>query len=323
MRMTQRELADELGYDVTYVVKIEGGRRPPTRQFLARLAQMPGEPLEALSQASASDILRPALPQPPGTLIGREEEVRVLVERILGGARCVTLVGPPGIGKTRLAMEAASQVDTVFPSGSWWTSLVEVQRAEDVADQIAQALGIRREDPSDAVELLLERLRGQQALLVLDNFEHVIEARTVVSDLLAGAPRLTVLITSREALGLVSENVSPVAPLTFPDPTREPSLADVERSSAVELFVVRRQDESSPVPPNRVELPRCPRDLRPSRWASTGDRPHGRGVECEPGDTGRVHRFEPRPTARGASRHASRPPNTGFGDPKELAPARS
>ena len=239
MRMTQRELADELGYDVTYVVKIEGGRRPPTRQFMARLAQMPGEPLEALSQASASDILRPALPQPPGALIGREAEVQGLVARILGGARCVTLLGPPGIGKTRLAIEAAIQVDAVLSGGSWWVSLVEVQRVEDAADHIAQALGIRREGPSDAVELLLERLRGQQALLVLDNFEHIMGARTVVSDLVTGAPRLTVLVTSREALGLVSENVVPVAPLAFPDPTHQPSLATVECSSAVELFVAR------------------------------------------------------------------------------------
>lgn len=238
-RVSQRELAEALGYDVTYVAKIEGGVRPPTRQFFARLAQVAGTPEEPLLRASADDLSRPPLPCPPDALVGREAELDDVVARLTTGARCVTLVGPPGIGKTRLATEVATQLDAVFLSGAWWVSLVDVVDPDAVVLRVRQELGVANRGEGDPVHGLVERLRGHQALLVLDNFEHVLAARPLVSALAAGAPSLAVLVTSREPLGLVSEHVYPIGPLGCPDLASSPSLTDIGTATAVRLYVAR------------------------------------------------------------------------------------
>jgi predicted ATPase/DNA-binding XRE family transcriptional regulator len=235
-RITQRELADTLGYDVTYIVKIEGGSRPPSRQFKARLAQVAGS---EFLKGFADDLSRAPLPQPPDVLVGRDQEVEQLEAAVLGSGRCVTVVGPPGIGKTRVALEAASWVDTKLSGGSWWVSLLDVSSPDGVGQHIRRSLRVPRAGHADPVDALLERFASLEALLVLDNFEHVMAARGIVTRLLAGAPGLTVMVTSREALGLVSEQVFPVSALTFPDPAGRPPFDEVESSPAVQLFVTR------------------------------------------------------------------------------------
>ena len=238
-RMTQQKLGEALGYDGNYVAKIEGGTRPPSRAFLARLSLVAGQSEEALLRASVGDIARPPLPQPPDTLIGRDGDFDAIGRLLAGPARCVTLVGAPGIGKTRLALEVAQRLDRVFPQGSWWVPLLDAKIPDDVGQQLRRTLGVPDQALADPVAASLERLRDDQVLLVFDNFEHVIEARSVVSQLVAGAAGVKVLVTSREALGLLSEHVVPVTALPFPDPAGDPSFDAVRTSLAVELFVAR------------------------------------------------------------------------------------
>ncbi|MEW6154736.1 MAG: helix-turn-helix domain-containing protein [Actinomycetota bacterium] len=238
-RLSQAALGEALGYDANYIAKIEGGSRPPTRQFVARLAQVAGKPADALLHATSSDVARPPLPVPPDTLVGRGAELGSLVSAMEGAARLVTLVGPPGIGKTRLASEVANRLDPALVNGAWWVSLLDVGEAGGVVGRVCRELAVSATGGSDQEDALVQRLRGQQSLLVLDNFEHVIEARSLVSRLCATAPGLRVLVTSREALGLVNEHVFPVPLLTVPDLSTHRSLAEIATSTAVELFVSR------------------------------------------------------------------------------------
>lgn len=146
------------------------------------------------------------LPVPPTALVGRDRELHEVVTLLRGGCRLLTLTGPGGTGKTRLALEAAAELQEEFHDGVWWVSLARVREPGHVAAAIAETLGTGEE---------LERsLARRQALLLLDNFEHVLEAATTVSSLLAAAPRLVVLATSREPLHLAAEREYPVPSLT-------------------------------------------------------------------------------------------------------------
>ncbi len=238
-RLTQKDLAAELGYDVTYLVKIEGGARPPTRQFLTRLSHIAGQPAETLMHASAVDGGRSAIPSPPDTLVGRELDVDRVTSMLTGPARCVTLVGPPGIGKTRLALEVASRLDGRFLCGVLWISLLEIDDAAAAPGHIQRVIGVPDRTGADAADTVVTHLRSQHVLLALDNWEHVKGAAGFVSRLLREAPRLSVLVTSREPLGIVSEHLYPVAPLAVPDLDQECTLAGVHDSPAVQLFVSR------------------------------------------------------------------------------------
>jgi transcriptional regulator with XRE-family HTH domain len=128
-RLTQEQLGDQLGYEVSYIRKIEGGSRPPSRAFMARLSLVAGPSAGLLEGATVGDVGRPTLPQAPDRLIGRHVAVDAVVALLTGTARCVTLVGPPGIGKTRLAMAVAARLEQVFPDGAWWVPLLDVDRA--------------------------------------------------------------------------------------------------------------------------------------------------------------------------------------------------
>jgi len=237
-RLTQRELATTLGYDVTYVAKIEGGARAPSQQFLARLAQVTGQRKETLLHASTQNGARSALPCPPDLLIGRDADAETVVSMLTGPARCVTLVGPPGIGKTRLAMEVAHRLDGRFLSGACWVPLLDVVNVDEVPAHIERALGVVDCHSDDAPERLIQHVASQHVLLVLDNVEHLIGVRHLVSRLIGEAPRVAVLATSREPLDLLAEHLYAVPPLEWVDPGSS-SLQEIASSSAVELFATR------------------------------------------------------------------------------------
>ncbi|MCP2336167.1 BTAD domain-containing putative transcriptional regulator [Actinomadura rupiterrae] len=156
------------------------------------------------------------LPAVIGDLIGRERDV-ALARAELRGERLVTLTGPGGVGKTRLALEVAARSAREFPDGTWLVELAagRPRDASELADLVAGALGHRDEtDTSEPVERLAAALRPHRALLVLDNCEHVVDAvADLVGRLLATAPELTVLATSREPLGVAGERVRAVPPL--------------------------------------------------------------------------------------------------------------
>jgi predicted ATPase/DNA-binding CsgD family transcriptional regulator len=163
-------------------------------------------------------------------------------ERLLGGAgRLLTLTGPPGVGKTRLALEVAASLRRRFPDGVAFVDLAPVADPARVVPAVADALGLRVPADRELLAGLVGALRRRRALLVLDNFEHLLPAAPAVAALLAGCPGLAVLATSRAALRLRGERELPVAPLPVPDDGGRPAAA-VAASPAVALFTERAQD---------------------------------------------------------------------------------
>jgi predicted ATPase/DNA-binding XRE family transcriptional regulator len=252
--MTQEELAERAGLSRDAVSALERGRRrhphPPTIAALAKalgLSESEARELRATApkpprESSPRPFDEPArpLPVPPTSLVGRAREVAEL-GRILtsGTARLVTLTGPGGVGKTRLALEVASCLRSRFPGGVAFVSLASVQDANVVLPAIAEALGVRDSGGSTLLDRVHHLLRKQPVLLLLDNFEHLTEAVSPVADLLAACPSLTVLATSRATLRLSGEHEYPVAPLLTPTRLAGLALDEFAANDAVALFVQR------------------------------------------------------------------------------------
>jgi hypothetical protein len=161
---------------------------------------------------------RRGLPVPPTPLVGRERELAAVRAALLeAGGRLLTLTGPPGVGKTRLALEAAAALAPAFPDGLWYVPLAAVTDATLVAAAVAAAVGV----PDAGDRLLPARLAAAlgdgRALLVLDNFEQVVAAAPLVAALCAVCPGLRVLATSRRPLRLLGERELRVPPLDVPE----------------------------------------------------------------------------------------------------------
>jgi predicted ATPase/class 3 adenylate cyclase len=173
------------------------------------------------------------LPTPPTRLVGRDKELAELAEALaLSRMRLVTLTGPGGSGKTRLAIEVALQLVNDFPDGVYFVSLVAVTTPDQLWTTIAEALDLRLPDPS--VSRLLRHLAQRRALLVLDNLEQLPGAGAVVAELLAHAAQVAVLATSRRPLHVAAEHEHALTPLDVPD---DASLDAAQQSGAVQLFV--------------------------------------------------------------------------------------
>jgi predicted ATPase/DNA-binding SARP family transcriptional activator len=183
---------------------------------------------------------RSALPSLPNRTIGRAHEVRTVAERLGAGAvRLLTLTGPGGVGKTRLALEAARVVGADFADGACLVSLAAVERPRDVAAAIISSLGIMPlagESDEEAVERFLA---AKHLLLVMDNCEHLMAAAPFIGRLAAAGPGVTVLATSREPLTVQAEQLYPVLPLSLPEPGAEVDLGALARVDAVALFCER------------------------------------------------------------------------------------
>ena len=178
------------------------------------------------------------LPPQRTSFLGRERELSE-VSALLAATRLLTLTGPGGTGKTRLALKVANDHLDRFSDGVFFADLSPIFDPALVPPVIAQALVVRDEPGRELLDTLSEHLRDRQVLLVLDNMEQVIEAGLSVASLLDSAPRLTVLATSRVPFHISGEREYPVPPLEVPDPAREPDLDGITRSEAVVLFTER------------------------------------------------------------------------------------
>ena len=173
------------------------------------------------------------------TFVGRRRELADATAR-LSTARLVTIVGPGGVGKTRLALRVADSASRRFPAGAWFVDLAVLRESSLVGERVAAALGLRSDAGASPVEALVEHLRGKRLLLVLDNCEHLIEACAVVVDtLLRASAELRVLATSREPLRVEGESVLPLSPLSVPPEGTPASIPVLMRCEAVALLLQR------------------------------------------------------------------------------------
>ena len=178
------------------------------------------------------------LPVQPTPLLGRDDVLGAAREMLLqNDARLLTMVGPGGVGKTRLGLQLAAEVSDDFPDGVYFVALAPVRSPALVLSTIAHTLGVREHGHVPTFDLLVQRLHRQRILLLLDNFEHVIDTAGSISELLAACPGIRCIVTSREPLRLRTERQFPVPTLPLPELGAAPM--DLASNPAVELFVQR------------------------------------------------------------------------------------
>jgi predicted ATPase/transcriptional regulator with XRE-family HTH domain len=257
--LTQAELAERVGCALGTIRKLETDERRPSKQLAARLAEQlqlapeeqavflkaaraevgvdrlglpalfmppppaaPG-PMSNFAPPQPRDAHRTNLPTRPTPLIGRERESAALVALLRrDDVRLITLSGPGGAGKTRLALHAATALLNDFADGSYIVNLAPISDPDLVAPTIAHALGMAEGADRPVEAGLRAFLHGKQMLLLLDNFEQVLDAAPLIAELLAAAPGLKLLVTSRAVLHLYGEHEVVVPPLALPPPSDVP-----------------------------------------------------------------------------------------------------
>lgn len=259
--LTQAGLATRASCSIETVRKIEAGALKPSRQLaevLAEALQVPPDERPAFvrfarTEAGLSPMPTSAPPgiqaglsptnlyRPPTSFIGREREVARVRELLArDDVRLLTLTGPPGIGKTRLSIEAASGMGG-FEDGLFFVPLAPVGDSELVVPTIARILEVREQRGQGLLAALAAYLRDRHMLLVLDNFEQVTQAGPVLAELLLAAPRLKILVSSRAVLRIYGEHSLLVPPMSLPAEGEAPRARRMVEYEAVRLFVTRAQ----------------------------------------------------------------------------------
>ena len=238
----QRDAPAPFCWAIERCLEKDASRRFSTTRELAReLAAI----RQSFDEGPAHQIEQraPTLPVGRNSFVGREKETeaaRDLLSR--ADVRLVTITGPGGIGKTRLAVEVAGRLSDNFPGGIHFVPLSPLTELNSIPSAIIQAFGIREIGEQSAIEVLKKYLKEyvrKPTLLILDNFEHLMAASSLVSDLLTANANLKVLVTSRAALHVYGENDFPVPPLTLPEGKTVSSPGSLSKYSSVALFIQR------------------------------------------------------------------------------------
>lgn len=232
------ELEDEPELAERLIELAQAARQGPTGSTTAALPEAAATPDPTPDTASPAPapILNIEIPLPPTPFLGRDTELTQLAALLSNSdQRCVTLLGLGGVGKTRLALEAALRYAPQFAHGVCVMALAGVDSADLLAPMIAQALQLTPPRGTDAVGQLRQYLQDKQLLLVLDNLEHLVDGADLLASLLAAAPGLHILTTSRERLQIRGEAVLEIA--GFPVPTASVRAAELAANVAVDLFL--------------------------------------------------------------------------------------
>ncbi|MBP6789462.1 MAG: helix-turn-helix domain-containing protein, partial [Candidatus Promineofilum sp.] len=269
-QLTQDELGRAVGYSREQIARLENGSRLPdlavvaalfvpallperdralTEQFLAlagrtrrdvqlTVTRTQETRIELVETTAVAPSPRYAPPAPLLPLLGRQADVAELLAR-LRTARLITLIGAPGIGKTRLALEVGHAARAGFGDGAAFVSLAEAQTAADIPYAVLQALSLTPAAGQSPADALCDALRPRQLLLILDNCEHLLDGATLFADWLADAPDLRLLCTSRVPLDLYGEHEWPLAPLAVPDLAEPPDLTRWGQLPALQLLAAR------------------------------------------------------------------------------------
>ena len=263
--LTQEQLARRISCSTSALKKLEANVRRPSSQIVDQLSKIfnirqeeqtaflrfarggeqyaPTEVMEDAPWRVLSKAPRSNLPAPATSLVGREKEIVEFRGYLLrADIRLVTLIGPPGIGKTRLSLEVAHVSLFDFPTGVFFVPLAPINDSNLIALTITQTLGFAETELRSPLERLKAGIGEEQLLLVLDNLEHLIEdAAPLVSDLLSACPRLKILTTSREALRVPGEWLYSIPTLTSPTETQLHSVNPEGPSqyAALSLFAER------------------------------------------------------------------------------------
>lgn len=275
--LTQAELAERAGCSVFALRKIEGGERRPSKQLAGLLAvtlQMSPDQTDIFVRVARGELgcdrlglsgeragmgASPPVAAPVRSwpaqatpLIGRENELAAL-RQLLANPLCrlLTLIGPGGIGKTRLAIEIASQEGPRFSNGAWFVPLTPVASPAAIVPAIAGAMGLTLRGQTELRLQLLSHLAGRQMLLVLDNLEHLLAGTELFTDILAQAPGVKLLVTSRERLHLHSEYVFVTQGLPVPPPDQPHRAHDYD---AIRLFDQSARRAGAPIVLEGAEL---------------------------------------------------------------------
>ncbi len=252
--LTQAELGQRAGCSEAAIRKIEADERKPSRELAELLAGAlhipPAEREEFLRFArgiltgeikASPPLTANNLPSLLTSTVNRTQALSELTGLLTHpNARLVTLVGPPGIGKTRLSVECGYALLENFPDGIWFVDLAEVVNPDFFIPTLARSIPSRSLPPSPTIAHLLGELGGKSTLLILDNFEQIVEKSALeVAQILKTCPRVKILVTSRAPLQIYGEHEYPLPPLSIPPPNAEKTQAGLMQFEAVQLFVTR------------------------------------------------------------------------------------
>lgn len=256
---TQKEVAERIELpDPRTLGRWERGSHIPHPHYRRKLADLyninleelgflqseaePPSPTEKLPEYNCPSLSIWNIPPTFTSLLGREQDiatVRTLLQR--PDIRLITLSGPGGVGKTRLAIHIAKEVQDIFKDGICFVSLAEINDPAFVKPILAETLGVQESGELSVSKQLQATLANKQCLLILDNFEQVVQAALFLEELLAAWPALKILVTSRSKLHLSAEHSFSVLPLIVPDHTRQISQSALLQYASVALFVERAQ----------------------------------------------------------------------------------